>query len=45
MVPFADCLNHGNIQTKYDYDVNSNGLFRLFPTGNNCYMKGALDVW
>jgi hypothetical protein len=40
MVPFADCLNHTNVQTKYDYDVDSNGTFRLFPSGLNCYMKG-----
>ena len=41
MVPFADCLNHTNVQTKYDFDVNKNGLFRLFPTGSNHYAKGA----
>ena len=41
MVPFADCLNHSNLQTKYDYDENNNGLFRLFPTGGNSYAKGA----
>lgn len=40
LVPFADCLNHANVQTKYDYNVDGNGLFRLFPTGSNCYAKG-----
>ena len=35
LVPFADCLNHANVQTKYDYDIDQNGMFRLFPTGNN----------
>ncbi len=32
LVPFADCLNHANVAVKYDYDVDKNGLFRLFPT-------------
>ena len=41
LVPFADCLNHSNLQTKYDYDENSNGLFRLYPSGNNSYPKGS----
>lgn len=41
MVPFADCLNHTNVQTKYDYDVDDNGMFRLFPTGDNHYPQGA----
>jgi hypothetical protein len=41
MVPFADCLNHANVQTKYDYNVDGNGLFRLFPTGYNAYLKGS----
>lgn len=41
MVPFADCLNHSNVQTKYDYDVDGNGVFRLFPTGDNHYPQGA----
>jgi hypothetical protein len=41
LVPFADCLNHSNVQTKYDYDVAGNGLFRLFPTGANSYPRGA----
>jgi histone-lysine N-methyltransferase SETD3 len=40
LVPFADCLNHSNVQTKYDYLVNQNGKFRLFPTGENHYKKG-----
>ena len=41
MVPFADCLNHANVQTKYDYNVDDNGCFRLFPTGANKYSKGS----
>ena len=41
LVPFADCLNHGNVGVKYDYDVDGNGLFRMFPTGRNRYPK----VW
>lgn len=41
MVPFADCLNHTNVQTKYDYDVDGNGVFRLFPTGANHYPQGC----
>jgi len=40
-VPFADCLNHGNVATKYDYDVDNNGVFRLFPTAENHYPAGA----
>lgn len=41
MVPFADCLNHANLQTKYDYNVEDNNAFRLFPTGENSYKKGS----
>jgi hypothetical protein len=41
MVPFADCLNHTNVQTKYDFDVDNNGVFRLFATGSNRYPQGA----
>jgi hypothetical protein len=41
MVPFADCLNHANVQTKYDFNVNDNCHFRLFPTGKNMYSKGS----
>lgn len=41
MVPFADCLNHSNVQTKYDYDIGSNGVFRMYPTGSNSYVKGS----
>jgi hypothetical protein len=40
MVPFADCLNHSNVQTKYDCNVNGNGLFRMFPSGVNRYECG-----
>jgi hypothetical protein len=41
MVPFADCLNHTNVQTKYDYNVHNNGVFRLFPSGHNSYGAGC----
>lgn len=40
LVPFADCLNHANVQTKYDYDMDNNQTFRLFPTGKNRYGAG-----
>lgn len=40
LVPFADCLNHNNVQTKYDCDIDGNGVFRLFPSGDNHYKKG-----
>lgn len=40
-MPFADCLNHNNVQTKYDYDVDGNNMFRLFPSGSNCYPKSV----
>lgn len=35
LVPFADNLNHGNVATKYDFDVDGNDVFRLFPCGTN----------
>ena len=38
-MPFADLL-HINVQTKYDFNINENGTFRLFPTGRNRYEKG-----
>ena len=41
LVPFADCLNHTNVQTKYDFNVDGNGFFRLFPTGSNRYPVGT----
>jgi len=41
LVPFADCLNHANVATKYDFDVGGNGVFRLRPTAGNAYAKGA----
>ena len=42
LVPFADCLNHTNVQTKYDFNVEHfEGVFRLYPTGENQYLKGA----
>ena len=41
LVPFADCLNHGNLQTKYDYNTENNQTFRLFPTGTNNYKMGC----
>ena len=34
-------MNHANKQTKYDYDLESNGEFRLYPTGSNHYICGA----
>jgi len=37
LVPFADCLNHANVATKYDFDVEGNEMFRLFPSGSNRY--------
>lgn len=40
LVPFADCLNHGNVQTKYDFDIENNRLFRLFPSSSNHYDRG-----
>jgi histone-lysine N-methyltransferase SETD3 len=40
LVPFADCLNHTNVQTKYDFNVDGNKMFRLFPSGANHYSKG-----
>eukprot|EP01036_Dinobryon_divergens_P030163 gene30164-39360_t len=27
MVPFADCLNHSNVQTKYDFNIDGNNTF------------------
>ena len=41
LVPFADCLNHANVQTKYDYDVAGNGMFRMYPSGGNFYTAGC----
>ena len=43
LVPFADCLNHTNVQTKYDFNVDASnkGVFRLYPTGDNQYLKGS----
>jgi hypothetical protein len=45
LVPFADCLNHNNVATKYDFDVEvdgvKNNLFRMFPTGENAYPMGG----
>lgn len=45
LVPFADCLNHKNVQTKYDYkpidEIGRDKMFRLFLTGNNRYAKGT----
>ena len=41
LVPFADLLNHGNVATKYDFDVGGNDMFRLFPVGKNSYSKGC----
>jgi hypothetical protein len=41
MVPFADTLNHSNVQVKYDYNVEGNGCFRMWPSGLNSYAKGG----
>ena len=42
LVPFADFLNHTNVQTKYDFNVEHyDGIFRLYPTGENEYKKGT----
>lgn len=41
LVPFADCLNHANVATKYDFDVDDNGLFRLCPSASTSFAKGA----
>ena len=35
LVPFADSLNHGNTPVVYDFDVDSNGAFRLFASGGD----------
>ncbi|GLD98443.1 hypothetical protein PINS_up007140 [Pythium insidiosum] len=40
LVPFADCLNHANVATKYDFDVDGNGMFRLYPSAGNAYAQG-----
>ena len=40
LVPLADCLNHSNVQTKYDYNIGENRLFRLYPSGSNHYSAG-----
>ncbi|OWY96061.1 hypothetical protein PHMEG_00033772, partial [Phytophthora megakarya] len=40
LVPFADCLNHSNVATKYDFDVDENGMFRLYPSSSTCFAKG-----
>ncbi|KAG7387716.1 hypothetical protein PHYBOEH_008155 [Phytophthora boehmeriae] len=41
LVPFADCLNHTNVATKYDFDVDGNGMFRLYPSSATFYEAGA----
>ena len=41
LVPFADCLNHANVQVKYNFNVDGNETFRMFPTGTNYYPKVA----
>ena len=40
LVPLADCLNHANVQTKYDYNVEANDSFRIYPSGSNRYLEG-----
>jgi hypothetical protein len=44
LVPFADCLNHKNVQTKYDYNMvesTNTKQFRLLLTGDNRYPIGT----
>ena len=44
LVPFADCLNHKNVQTKYDFKPKGDPdmkQFRLLLSGNNRYPKGT----
>jgi hypothetical protein len=41
LVPFADCLNHANVATKYDFDVDASGTFRLFPSATTSFAEGA----
>jgi hypothetical protein len=41
LVPFADCLNHANVATSYDFDVGGNGCFRLFPSRDTAYAQGT----
>jgi hypothetical protein len=42
LVPLADLLNHANVPVVYDFDAESNGMFRLFPTERSVgYAKGA----
>lgn len=40
-MPLADCLNHTNVATRYDFDVDRNGMFRLYPSGANSYAAGS----
>ena len=40
IVPFADCLNHSNVQVRYDYDKVPN-TFRMYPNGANSYAQGC----
>lgn len=40
-MPLADCLNHSNVATSYDFDVDRNGLFRLYPSGSTSYAAGS----
>ncbi|KAG6620426.1 putative CDP-alcohol phosphatidyltransferase class-I family protein 2 [Phytophthora cinnamomi] len=41
LVPFADCLNHTNVATKYDFDVDDNDMFRLYPSASTTFAEGA----
>jgi len=41
LVPYADCLNHANVQTKYDFNISGNGVFRMYPSGTNFYSAGG----
>lgn len=40
-MPLADCLNHTNVATRYDFDVDKNDMFRLYPSGSNSYAAGS----
>ncbi|KAF4043357.1 SET domain-containing protein [Phytophthora infestans] len=41
LVPLADCLNHNTVATKYDFDVNGSGLFRLYPSATTSFAKDS----
>jgi histone-lysine N-methyltransferase SETD3 len=41
VVPLADAFNHSNVQSKYDLNVDGNGHFRVYPTGNHSITRGS----